>query len=280
TVVTVPFKAVISCIELPNISNQIIVKNARQAMATTIALFYPESRPAAEISSDAFIHATATISDQVIVEAGCTIGANVIIGDRCHIMTGARIGESVIIGEDTIIYPNVVIYKGAQLGKRNRIHAGTVIGSDGFGYFPDAGKWGKIPHIGTVIIGDDVEIGANTTIDKSVFGATLIGDGTKIDNLVHIAHNTQIGSHSAIAAQAGLMGSAKIGNRVQIGGQAGISDTIVGDNVIITARAGVTKKITSPGVYSGFPAWEHRNELKKDAWVRTQAKKRKGPDDD
>lgn len=241
---------------IDGIPHQICVKNPRRAMAEVIQLFHP-------------VAVTEGISPQASVHPSARIGTNVLISPGCVI------GEDAQIGNGTIIYPNVTIYPRVIIGDRVIIHAGSVIGSDGFGYYFDSGTWGKIPHIGRVVIGNDVEIGSNCTIDRGVLDDTLIGNGTKIDNLCHIAHNTRIGDHCAIAGQSGTTGSATLGNGVQVGGQTGIADITVGDFSVIAGKSGVTHSIPPQSFVSGFPAWDHRKELKKEAWIRHQFAKRK-----
>jgi UDP-3-O-[3-hydroxymyristoyl] glucosamine N-acyltransferase len=242
--------------ELPHIPHQIVVRNPRKALAQTISIFHP-TEFISMISPSAVIDPTALIGTPTYIREGVSIGANVSIGSHC------------------MIYPNVTIYANCVIGDNVIIHAGTVVGSDGFGFYSDKGKWGKVPHIGRVVIEDDVEIGANVTIDRGVLEDTVIGSGTKIDNLCQIAHNNRIGNDCAFAGQAGTVGHAVIGNRVQIGGQAGISAVTVGDDSVIAARSGVTRNVASRAMVSGFPAGDHFKELKKDAWIRQQFRKRK-----
>lgn len=205
-----------------------------------------------------------------IVDPEAKLGENVSIGPYCHIQPGARIGDNSVvllgtyvghdaaIGRDCMIYPNVAIRERVRIGDRAIIHPGAVIGADGFGFAREGGRHRKIPHIGTVVIEDDVEIGANTTIDRATTGVTRVGRGTKIDNLVQIAHNVVVGENSVLAAQVGVSGSTELGNRVVIAGQAGIVGHIkIGDDVIVAAQAGVTKAIRTGTTVSGYPAREH-----------------------
>ncbi len=256
---TKPIYAAVTFTELPDVLNQIVVPNPRKAMAQAILLFHPGPASTGFISPHAFIHPTAVVAESARIMEFVSVGADAEIGDDC------------------VLYPNVTIYPHSILKNRVRIHSGSVIGSDGFGYYSDQGHFVKMPHIGRVIIHDDVEIGANTTVDRGVLDDTTIGRGTKIDNLVHIAHNTQIGENSAIAAQVGLMGHASVGSHVQIGGQAGIGAARIGDQCVIAGRAGVTRDIPPKSMVSGFPAWEHQKELRKEAWIRQQFQKRKDP---
>ncbi|MEO1941589.1 MAG: UDP-3-O-(3-hydroxymyristoyl)glucosamine N-acyltransferase [Campylobacterales bacterium] len=195
---------------------------------------------------------------------GVVIGKGAKIGPRVQIMPNVTIGPEVEIGEGSIIYPNVSIYRGSKIGKGVIIHSGVVIGSDGFGYAQTPeGEHRKIYHLGRVVIGDQTEIGANTTIDRGVFGETRIGKGVKIDNLVQIGHNCQIGDNVILVSQVGLSGSTKLGRNVVMGGQSATAGHLeIAPFTTIAARGGVTKSVLKPGVYSGFPLMEHRRWLK------------------
>ncbi|MDR3346987.1 MAG: UDP-3-O-(3-hydroxymyristoyl)glucosamine N-acyltransferase [Helicobacteraceae bacterium] len=197
-----------------------------------------------------------------------TVGKDTKIGANTLIMHGAVIGDRVTIGDDVVIYPNVTIYNDTSIGNRARIHAGCVIGSDGFGYaHTKTGEHVKIYHLGRAVIEDDVEIGANTTIDRAVFGETIIRRGTKIDNLAHIGHNCDIGEYSIIVAQVGIAGSVKTGRNLVTGGQVGIAGHLtIADFVTLAAKSGVSKSIGESGTYAGFPLMNHR------AWLKLQAK--------
>ncbi|MGE4295849.1 MAG: UDP-3-O-(3-hydroxymyristoyl)glucosamine N-acyltransferase [Campylobacterales bacterium] len=210
----------------------------------------------------------AVIGEGSRVLGSAYIGRDTVIGKNCLILPGAYIGDDVMIGDDVVIHPNAAIYNRSQIGSRCVIHAGTVIGCDGFGYaHTREGTHVKIQHFGRVVIEDDVEIAGNTVIDRAVFGTTLIKKGTKIDNLVHIAHNVEIGEHSLLTAQVGFAGSAKTGRNFVAGGQAGIAGHLkIADFVTIAAKSGVTKSIEKGGTYAGFPHMEHR------LWLRLQAK--------
>ena len=177
-----------------------------------------------------------------------------------------------LLDKNCIIEPNVTIHSNTIIGDNSQIHSGTVIGTDGFGFYNENDEWFKIPHIGSVIIGQNVEIGANCVIDKGCLGKTYINDGTKIDNLVHIAHNSKIGKNCAIAAQVGCLGGAIVEDSVQIGGQTGIAKVVVGHHSVITARAGVTKSLPPHSIASGFPAWDHKKEMKKEISIRKNIK--------
>jgi UDP-3-O-[3-hydroxymyristoyl] glucosamine N-acyltransferase len=191
----------------------------------------------------------------------CVIGARVQIGARSVLQSGNSIGDDSKLGEDVNIFPNVTIYPRTEIGNRVRIHAGTVIGSDGYGYVLDGGVHRKVPQIGNVIIGDDVEIGANVTVDRGALGATVIGKGTKIDNLVQIAHNAgfETGEHCLVIAQVGIAGSAKLGNYVVLAGQVGVGGHLkLGNQVTVGAQSGVMTDIPDGGKWLGAPAQPDR----------------------
>lgn len=207
-----------------------------------------------------FKEESAYIHPSVVVGKGAKIGKNV------KIYAGSVIGPFVEIGDNSIIYPNVTIYRDTKIGKNVKIHSGSVIGSDGFGYANKNGKHIKIYHLGKVIIEDNVEIGSNTSIDRAVFGETIIKEGTIIDNLVQIGHNCEIGKNSVIVSQVGLSGSTKLGDFVTMGGQSATAGHLeIVSNTIIAARGGVTKSIKQPGIYSGFPIMPHKMWLKLNA---------------
>lgn len=193
------------------------------------------------------------------------------VGAQVTIMAGAFIGDDVVIGDHTVIHPGAVIYDGCRIGEHCVIGPGTVIGFDGFGYVPlEDGTYYKIPQIGTVVIEDYVEIGANCTIDRATVSHTIIRRGVKLDNLIHIAHNVEIGENTVIAAQTGISGSAKIGRHNMIAGQVGMIGHIeTADNVVIIAQSGVSKTISKPGTYFGSPAKEHRTALKIEGAIRS-----------
>ncbi len=199
--------------------------NARVAFAKTLALFFPEQKFAAGIHPTAVIAASAKIDPTAHVGPHCVVGERVKIGANSVLQGGNFIGDDSKLGDDVNLFPNVTIYPRTEIGHRVRIHAGTVIGSDGFGYVLDDGIHRKVPQIGNVVIGDDVEIGSNVSVDRGALGSTVIGKGTKIDNLVQIAHNVEIGEHCIIIAQVGIAGSTKLGKYVILAGQAGIART-------------------------------------------------------
>jgi UDP-3-O-[3-hydroxymyristoyl] glucosamine N-acyltransferase len=231
------------------------VANARIAFAKVLCLFYPEPVFAAGIHPTAVVAASAQIDATAHVGPHCVIGAEARIGARVVLHGGDHVGSQTQIGDDSVIFPNVTLYARTQLGQRVRIHSGTVIGSDGFGYVFDAGMHRKVPQIGNVIIGDDVEIGANVTVDRGALGPTTIGKGTKIDNLVQIAHNVSIGEHSLLVSQVGIAGSTKLGNYVVLGGQVGVAGHLkIGNQVTIAAQSGVMHNIEDGAKILGSPA--------------------------
>jgi len=218
----------------------------------------------AVISDEAKIGENVSIGNNVVISAGCSIGDNSKIFHNNVVMDGVNIGNN------CLLFPNITIRENCKVGNNVIIHAGVVIGSDGFGYLNDSErKYVKIPQIGNVVIEDNVEIGANTTIDRAALGSTRIKSGTKIDNLVQVAHNVVIGSDTAISSQTGISGSSKVGNNCILAGQVGLADHIeIGDNVIIGAQSGVPKSLPSNGRYFGYPAKEMRTSLRLEAHVR------------
>ncbi len=249
-------------------ANAVVVDDPHLAYAHVSALFAPPvevrhgMHPSAVVSGDADVHPTAWIGAHSVVGPEVTLGANVVIGPGCYV------GGHCSIGADTRLVANVTIYHGCTLGERVLVHAGAVIGSDGFGFANDKGRWVKVHQLGGVRIGDDVEIGANTTIDRGAVEDTIIGEGVKLDNLIQIAHNVRIGAHTAMAGCVGIAGSSTIGEYCAIGGGAGILGHLqVADRVTVTAMSLVTKSIREPGVYSsGTPL--QRNE----EWHRNYAR--------
>ena len=231
------------------------VANARVAFARVLPLFFPEPVFAPGIHPTAAIAPSARIDPSAHIGPFCAVGERAQIGARTVLQGGNHIGADCQLGDDTNIFPNVTLYARIQIGHRVRIHSGTVIGADGFGYVFDQGIHLKVPQIGNVIIGDDVEIGANVTIDRGALGPTTIGKGTKIDNLVQIAHNVSIGEHSLLVAQVGIAGSCKLGNYVILGGQVGLAGHLkIGNQVTIAAQSGVMHDIKDGSKMLGTPA--------------------------
>lgn len=236
------------------------VQEPEKAFNTILNNFFTQKLQLEGIDKTTFVNPTTNLGRNVALGKNVVIGANCNIGDNVKIFHNSVILDDVEIGNNSIVYQNVSIREDCKLGKNVIIHAGAVIGSDGFGYRKDEnGVYNKVPQIGNVIIEDDVEIGANTTIDRAALGSTIIKKGVKLDNLVQIAHNVYVGNNTVMSAQSGISGSVKIGNNSIILGQAGISGHLeIGDNVIIIAQSGVSKSITKPGIYFGSPAKEFK----------------------
>lgn len=237
------------------------VSNPRLAFAMCAEAVAGWDRPVPGIHPTAILGEGVVLGDDVTVMARAVIGTGSRIGSRAVIYPNVTIGDRVCVGEGSVLFPSVTLYDGVEVGCRVRIHSGTVIGSDGFGYEWDGQLHRKIPHVGSVRIGDDVEIGANVAVDRATTGWTEIGPGSKIDNLVQIAHNVQIGPNCLIVAQAGLAGSSRIGSGVVIGGQSALRDHVeVGDGAQLAGKSGVWSDLSPGGRYSGNPARSHREE--------------------
>jgi UDP-3-O-[3-hydroxymyristoyl] glucosamine N-acyltransferase len=235
------------------------VPSARIAFAKALALFFPEPALPAGIHPTAIIAPSAQVDPTVHIGPYCVVGEKVRIGPRSALQGGNHIGAGCQFGEDVNLFPNVTVYARTEIGNRVRIHSGTVIGSDGFGYVQDSGIHRKVPQIGIVIIRDDVEIGANVTVDRGALGPTVIGAGTKIDNLVQIGHNVVLGDHCLLISQVGIAGSTKLGNYVVLGGQVGLAGHLkVGNRVSVTAQSGVMHNIPDGEIWFGTPAQQAR----------------------
>jgi UDP-3-O-[3-hydroxymyristoyl] glucosamine N-acyltransferase len=245
----------------------IIVSHPYLAYARVAALFAPPPRRFPGLSPLAVVGRDVAMGQDVSVAPLVYIGDGVRLGDRVTLMPGCVIGPEVEIGADTWLFPNVTVLEHCRLGARVIIHSGTVIGSDGFGFVPTPSGNLKIPQLGRVVIEDEVEIGANCTIDRAALGETRVAAGAKIDNLVHLAHNVVVGEHSLLAAQVGIAGSTKLGQRVALGGQVGLVGHIdVGDGVQIGAQSGVPNSIKSGQIVLGCPARPHKEFLKLNAY--------------
>lgn len=250
---------------------KILVKNPYLAFAKVSAQFnrgaklQPGLAPGACVASDADVDASACIGENTVISRGAVIGKHAVIGPGCYL------GENASVGEGCCLAANVVVYHGCQVGSFCTIHAGSVIGADGFGYAEEEGTWVKIPQIGKVIIGNHVEIGANTTIDRGALDDTVVEDGVIIDNLVQIGHNCRIGAYTAIAGCVGIAGSAYIGKHCKIGGAAMVLGHLkIADNVTISAGSMITRSIQQPGTYTALmPFQEH------EAWLKTAAQVRR-----
>ena len=241
----------------------IIVAHPYLAYAQVATLFAPPRKPWPGISPQAFLGQEVEMGQDVSIAPLVFIGNGVHLGDRVTIMPGCVLGDQVQIGADSLLYPNVTILERCTLGERVIIHSGTVIGSDGFGFVPGKEGHFKIPQLGLVVIEDDVEIGANCTIDRGALGETRVGRGVKMDNLVHLAHNVQVGEHSFLVAQVGVAGSTTLGKGVALGGQAGLAGHIeLGDGVQVAAQAGVTHSLPAGQTVSGSPARPHQETIR------------------
>lgn len=251
----------------------IYVENPRVAFATLLTLFAVKIEHKKEISEFAYIAKTAHIGKNVTIMPFAFVDENAVIFDEAVLYPHVYIGSNVEIGTHTVIYPNVTIREDCKIGSHVIIHSSAVIGADGFGFTTRNELHTKVPQIGNVIIEDDVEIGAGTTIDRATINSTIIGRGTKIDNLVHIAHNCRIGKNNIIVAQTGISGSTIVGDSVTFGGQTGTVGHIkIGSNALFAARSGITSNTPDGAFYGGFPARPHKE------WLRLEASLRKVPE--
>ena len=237
---------------------RIVARDPYACFALASALLNPVPAVAAGIHPSATVAEGARVSPTAHLAAGCVVEAGAEIGDGAALGPGCVVGEQARIGAHCRLHARVTVYPHCVLGARAIVHSGAIVGADGFGFAPAGGRWLKIPQIGRVVVGEDVEIGANTTIDRGTIEDTVIEDGVKLDNLVQIAHNVRVGAHTVMAGTSAIAGSTKIGKRCMIaGGAAVINSIVVCDDVTLTVRAVVTKNIDKPGVYSGlFPAEE------------------------
>ncbi|MCE1245936.1 MAG: UDP-3-O-(3-hydroxymyristoyl)glucosamine N-acyltransferase [Firmicutes bacterium] len=241
----------------------ITVQKPRVAFAKTLGVFYERHLPDRSISESAKIGKNVTLGDNVSIGEYAIICDNCVLGDNVTIFPHVYIGDGVTIGKGSIIYPFASVYDHCVLGEEVMLHSGTVIGADGFGFVEDSGTRYKIPQVGKVIIGNRVEIGANVTIDRATTGATTVGDGTKIDNLIMIGHNNHIGKNCVFVSQSGVAGSCEIGDNVTVAAQAGIAPHIkIGSNTVVAGRGGVTHDIPENMIVSGFPAKPHHEALR------------------
>jgi UDP-3-O-[3-hydroxymyristoyl] glucosamine N-acyltransferase len=247
------------------------VPDAYSAFATLLSKYQDiMQQQLTGIQQPVYISKTATCGENVFIGAFAYLGENVKVGNNTKVYPNVYVGDNVMVGDNCILYPGVKIYHDCVLGNEVIIHGGTIIGSDGFGFAPIAdGSFKKIPQIGNVLIEDHVEIGANSTIDRATIGSTIIKSGAKLDNLIQVGHNAEIGNSTVIAAQAGISGSTKIGNRVMIGGQAGIVGHIqLGDGAKVNAQSGVSKSIEPGKAVTGSPAYDYTAALRSQAVTR------------
>lgn len=235
----------------------VVVDEPRLAFARATRWLMPVQTPQAGVHPSAIVHTDADVAPDASVGAWTYIEAGARVGSGSAIYPGGYVGRDCQIGAGCILYPRVVLYPGVRLGDRVIIHAGTVLGADGFGFVPDGARYEKVPQVGTVIIGSDVDIGSNTCVDRGALDDTVISDGAKIDNLCQIAHNVRVGSHAIISSQSGVAGSSEIGSQATIGGQVGVADHCrIGDRAILGAHTGIPskKRIPDDAVYWGSPA--------------------------
>jgi UDP-3-O-[3-hydroxymyristoyl] glucosamine N-acyltransferase len=245
---------------------RIIVKEPLEKLLTLLPKLYPETKPVPGVAATARIGNKAILGQRISIAEYAVIGARARLADGVAIGAHCVVGEGVSIGEGSRLLPGVTIYPGATLGARTILHSGVRIGSDGFGYVFRDGAHNKIPHVGRCIIGDDVEIGANSTVDRGSIDDTVIGNGSKIDNLVHIAHNVRLGENVLVMAQVGIAGSATIGDGAILAGQAGIAGhVLIGAGARIAAQAGVFGDVPAGEAWSGYPARPHKESLRASA---------------
>jgi UDP-3-O-[3-hydroxymyristoyl] glucosamine N-acyltransferase len=247
---------------------QVVVSRPSFAFAQVVEKFFTPAYQARGVHELCIQGQAVSIGADPSIGPFVTLGSEVSLGARVTLHPGVTLGEGCVVGDDCTLHPNVTLYPGCQLGNRVIVHAGSVLGADGFGYVQHEGRNYKAPQRGVVVVEDDVEIGANACIDRAAFGETRIGRGAKIDNLVQVAHNVVIGEETVLAGQAGVAGSTKIGSRVIVGGQVGLSDHIeVGEKTMIAARSGVNRSIAAGQIVSGAPAMPHETAVLAQALV-------------
>lgn len=255
---------------VPGVSKTfLIASNPYAALAKVISLFFPPKTPTPGIQKGAWVDPKATVDPAACIADGAAVALGARIGARTVLYPGVYVGDNAIVGEDCILYPNVTVRENCVLGNRVILQPGVVVGSDGFGFAPEGEGYRKIPQVGNVVIEDDVELGANTCVDRAVLGTTRIGKGTKLDNLIQIGHNVEIGQHTVMAALTGISGSTKVGDHVVMGGQVGLAGHLkIGDGVTLATRTGVMEDIPEKGVYWGSPSIDMATEMKNVAAYR------------
>ena len=247
---------------------QILVPHPKQAFALILRRFFVTPYRSRGVAEQISQGRDVTIGAEPSIWPFVTLGDRVTIGDRVTLYPGVFVGDDSVIGDESVLYPNVTVRENCRLGKRVVVHSGTVIGSDGFGYVLHESRHEKIPQLGGVTIEDDVELGANVTVDRATFGQTCIKRGAKVDNLVQIAHNVTIGEDTILVAQVGIAGSTRVGHHVIVGGQAGLADHLeIGDQVLIAARSGVNRSLASNQIVSGAPVMPHETAIKAQAVI-------------
>jgi UDP-3-O-[3-hydroxymyristoyl] glucosamine N-acyltransferase len=266
----------------PGAEGQAVIESAqpRAHFAAALAMLYPGPAIVPGVAASAVVDATAEVAGSAEIGPFVTVGANASIAEGVRVGAGCSIGNDARVGAGTVMYPRVTVYERVQIGARCILHSGAVLGADGFGFELSGGRYHKVPQVGTVEIGDDVEVGANSCIDRATLGATVIGDGAKLDNMVHIAHNCRIGRHVVIAAQTGLAGGVSVGDYAIVGGQVGIGDKArIESKAVIGSGAGI---LTSKIVRAGEPVWGTparplRQYLEQVATLSRLARKRRAP---
>lgn len=247
---------------------RVVTGDVHAALAVLLPALYPEPRPVPGLHPTAVVHEGADVGVDVVVGPHAVIGAGARLGDRARVGAHVVVGEGCQVAEDVVLHPHVTLYPRTRIGARSILHAGVRVGVDGFGYAPVGGVPTKVPQVGGCVVGADVEIGANTTVDRGSLGVTEIGDHVKIDNLVHIAHNVRIGAGSIVVAQVGVAGSTRIGRGVTVAGQAGIGGHAeIGDGATVAARAGVFGDVPPGETWSGYPARPHREAMRREGAV-------------
>jgi UDP-3-O-[3-hydroxymyristoyl] glucosamine N-acyltransferase len=257
--------AAVLCSPAAAIEGQTLIRCAKPKLAFALALeiFHPPRKHACGVHPSAVVEAGAEIDPTASIGPNCYVGEMAKIGSNTVLRANVALGPGAVVGNDCLFHPNAVVLNGCVIGDRVILHSGAVIGSDGFGFLEDRGKRKKIPQTGRVVIGDDVEIGANSAVDRATLGETRIGSGTKIDNLVQVGHNVHIGENCVLCGQVGIAGSCEIGSGVIFGGQAGVSDHVnIGDNALIGAQSGVICDVPAGLFFSGYPARPHRENMK------------------
>jgi UDP-3-O-[3-hydroxymyristoyl] glucosamine N-acyltransferase len=246
-----------------DVPGRVVVEDPHGSLPRLLAHFFPEPPPKPGIHPTAVIGAGVDLGEGVTVGPYAVLEEGAVLGNRVRVGPHTVVGAGSVVGEGSVLYPHVVLYPGTRLGARVAIHSGVCLGVDGFGYVPGATGHRKVPQVGACVVEDDVEIGANTCIDRGSIGRTVIGKGAKLDNLVHLAHNVQVGEGALIAAMVGVAGSARIGRFTMFGGQAGVSGhTEVGEGARVGAQAGVIGDIPPGDTVSGYPARDHRGYLR------------------
>lgn len=257
--------AAVICTRAAKVEGQTLIRsdNVKLSFALAVEFFHPYKKPPAGVHPAATVDPTAMVDPSAAVGPNCCVAAGAKIGAGTVLTANVFIGSGAVVGRDCLIYPGVNVLDHCEIGDRVILHSGVVIGADGFGYVWDGERHRKVPQAGRVVVEDEVEIGANSAVDRATLGITKIGRGTKIDNLVQVGHNVQVGEHCIICGCVGISGSAEIGNRAVLGGQVGVSDHVkIGDGAILGGKSGVTDDVPAGAFYSGFPARPHRETMK------------------